>query len=135
MRHRVFIGYALCWALFSAVGVHAQNKENQTPANTLAATEFDVASHVDLPTAIAEQRKALSLQRDTVMATYEKQQKICWQKFAVNACLIEARRFRRQGLDPIQQQDLALNAQEREWRTEQRTIRLQGKQAPAKDTP
>ena len=116
--------------LLSAVGGHAQTQENPTPAPTTAATEPAESPQADLPAAIAAQRQALSVQREAIMASYEKQQRLCWQKFAVNACLIEARRMRRQGLDPIQQQELALNEQERAWRTEQRIIRLQGKQAP-----
>jgi hypothetical protein len=35
----------------------------------------------------------------------------------------------------LRQQELALNAQERLWRTEQRERRLQGKQTEGRDTP
>jgi hypothetical protein len=49
--------------------------------------------------------------------------------------LIETRRIRRQALDPLSQQDLVLNAQEREWRSAQREQRLLGKQPETPATP
>ncbi len=89
----------------------------------------------DLPEAITRQRQALAQQRNAIGQVEAAQQAVCWQKFAVNACLSEARRARRQALEPLRQQELALNAQERLWRTEQRERRLQNKQSDARDTP
>lgn len=85
-------------------------------------------SLVGEPEFIRVQREALASQRAEVMAVYEEDAKACWQKFAVNACLSDARKTRRTALEPLRQQDLLLNAQERQWRTEQRDVRLQGKQ-------
>lgn len=87
----------------------------------------------NLPEIIARKRDALSIQREAVMKVYEAQKKLCWQKFAVNPCLIDARRQRRQALHPLQEQELSLNAQERLWRTEQRSLRLQNKSPLPKD--
>ena len=89
----------------------------------------------ELPEAIARQRQVLAAQRSAIGQAQAQQQALCWQKFAVNACLNEARRVRRQALEPLRQQELALNAQERLWRTEQRERRLQGKQTEGRDTP
>jgi hypothetical protein len=75
------------------------------------------------------------MQRDAVLRADTKLQADCWQKFAVNACLIEARRVRRQALDPLTQRELVLNEQERLWKTEQREKRLQGKQFDNRDKP
>jgi hypothetical protein len=87
-----------------------------------------------LPEAITRQRQALAAQRIAIGQSEAAQQAVCWQKFAVNACLSEARRTRRQALEPLRQQELALNAQERLWRTEQRDKRLQDKQTEARET-
>lgn len=87
------------------------------------------------PEALALQRQALQLAREAILAAYAQQQSACWQKFAVNACLSEARRTRRQALEPIRQQELALNAQERAERTAAREQRLLDKQPDAKDLP
>lgn len=89
----------------------------------------------ELPEAITRQRQVLAAQRSAIGQAEAQQQAVCWQKFAVNACLSEARRARRQALEPLRQQELALNAQERLWRTEQREKRLQGKQADTRETP
>jgi hypothetical protein len=86
-----------------------------------------------VPEVIARQRDALSIERAAVMQAYEAQKKLCWQKFAVNPCLNDARRQRRQALHPLQEQELSLNAQERLWRTEQRNLRLQNKALEPKD--
>jgi len=84
---------------------------------------------------IAAQRAALDARRSQIMATYETRARACWQQFAVNACLFDARRARRAAIEPIQQEELRFNAQERDWRTEQRILRLEGKQAPGSATP
>lgn len=87
------------------------------------------------PERMARERQALAAQKAAILQVEAAQQVLCWQKFAVNACLIEARRARRQDLEPLRQQELALNAQERLWRTEQREQRLQGKQSGLERTP
>jgi hypothetical protein len=84
---------------------------------------------------ILRQRQALAAQRLAIAQAEEAQQAACWQKFAVNVCLSDARRARRQALEPLRQQELALNAQERMWRSEQREWRLQIKQSDTQDLP
>ena len=100
----------------------------------LSISGLGAQSLVGEPEFIRVQREELASQRAEVMAVYQEQAKACWQKFAVNACLSEARKTRRAALEPLRQEDLQLNAQERQWRTEQRDLRLQGKQA-AQPTP
>lgn len=92
-------------------------------------------SMVGEPEFIRVQREDIASQRAEVMAVYQEEARACWQKFAVNACLSDARQRRRAALEPLRQQDLLLNAQEREWRTEQRNVRLQGKQPENRSTP
>lgn len=84
---------------------------------------------------IAEKRQALSAQREAIALNFNSQQDACWQKFAVNACLIEVRRLRRQALDLLTPQELALNEQERLWRTLERDRRLLGKQPNDSGSP
>jgi len=76
---------------------------------------------------ISHQRALLSLQREQVTIQQDTQARACWQKFAVNDCLASVRKNKRAQLDPIRQKELALNAQERAWRTRQRDERLQNK--------
>jgi hypothetical protein len=89
----------------------------------------------EVPEVIAHQRQALALQRSAIVQAEQMQQAACWQKFAVNACLSDARLTRRQALIPLRQQELALNAQERSWRNEQRERRLQGKPSETRGAP
>jgi hypothetical protein len=105
------------------------------PPETRPSSQVKASKQDDLPEAITRQRQALVAQRSVIAQAEAAQQAVCWQKFAVNACLSEARSTRRQALEPLRQQELALNAQERLWRTEQRERRLQGKQTEGRDTP
>lgn len=107
-----------------------ESQEAKEPKEPKEAQEMDA-----VPAALAQQRQGLRAQREAILTTYAQQQVACWQKFAVNACLSEARRTRRQALEPIRQQELVLNAQERAWRTAEREERLQGKQPAPKDKP
>lgn len=95
---------------------------------TLTSTLLGAQSLVGEPEFIRLQREGIEQDRQVVMSAYELAAKACWQKFAVNACLSDARKTRRAALEPLRQQDLVLNTQERLWRTEQRDLRLQGKQ-------
>lgn len=87
------------------------------------------------PESVRLQREAIALQREAIQAEFQQTSKACWQKFAVNACLSDARSKQRKALEPLRQQDLLVNALERQWRTEQRDIRLEGKQNENRSTP
>lgn len=113
--------------------VHA---DDAVPGQTQVVEQAVAGGSADpVPERLAQERLALAVQRDAILQTYEKAMAACWQKFAVNACLVEARRARRQALDPLAQQELALNAQERAWRSEQRERRLQDKQPVHRAVP
>jgi hypothetical protein len=101
----------------------------------LSSTLLSAQSLVGEPEFIRVQREAIAQDRQVVLSAYELAAKACWQKFAVNACLIDARKARRAALEPLRQQDLVLNTQERLWRTEQRDLRLQGKQPDEPSQP
>ncbi|MBD8050983.1 hypothetical protein [Limnohabitans radicicola] len=81
----------------------------------------------DVPAEIRQQRDALAQERSRINQSHELQATACWQKFAVNDCLAAVRKSKRAQLDPIHQKELAINAQERAWRTRQRDERLQNK--------
>ncbi|PIT71780.1 hypothetical protein [Limnohabitans sp. G3-2] len=102
---------------------------------SLASPLLVAQSLVGVPEFIRVQREAIDQDRQAIMSTYEQAAKACWQKFAVNACLSDARQVRRAALEPLRQKDLVLNTQERLWRTEQRDLRLQGKQPENRGQP
>ena len=89
----------------------------------------------DIPGEIRQQRERLSQERSQINQAHELQAKACWQKFAVNDCLAAVRKSKRAQLDPIHQQELQLNAQERAWRTQQREQRLREKDERGADQP
>lgn len=112
MKHALWVG----WVAWASTGVFAQALWAE-------------------PETIRLQRQEIALQRDAVMASYQQNMTACWQKFAVNDCLRQARQLRRSALEPLHQQDLRLNEQERLWRAEQRTQRLESKQPENRATP
>jgi hypothetical protein len=92
----------------------------------LTAVQAQTAEGV--PEAIAKERAVLLARRHAIVAEFEQRSQACWQRFAVNDCISQARRVRRADLVPIRQAELALNEQERQWRTQQRNERVLGKQ-------
>lgn len=102
---------------------------------SLTSTLLGAQSLVGEPEFIRVQREAIAQDRQAVMSSYEQAAKGCWQKFAVNNCLSDARKERRAALEPLRQKDLVLNTQERLWRTEQRDLRLEGKQPENRSQP
>jgi hypothetical protein len=82
----------------------------------------------DVPQVLAKERASLALKRSAILAEFESRSQDCWQRFAVNDCIRQARRLRRADLEPIRRNELQLNEQERQWRSEQRDERLQNKQ-------
>lgn len=132
IRLSAWLGAGCLFAVL-CMPVHAQNPVSVNPQGVdKPDASLDVQA---LPERIAQERHRLSVQREAILQTYEKQMVACWEKFAVNACLLEARRARRKALDPLAQQELVLNAQERAWRSEQRDLRLQGKPPENRGTP
>jgi hypothetical protein len=138
---RVFLNgcCGLALSLLTGLGVQAQTDQTETLTAPIAHSERPMLNAQkplasapnpdEVPEAIARQRQVLAAQRSDIVQAEQKQQAACWQKFAVNGCLREARLARRQALAPLRQQELTLNAQERSWRNEQRERRLQVKQA------
>jgi hypothetical protein len=132
----------LTLALALTVDVQAQSSADaaQPLAPPTAASEQSAPiafapSPDEMSEDIDRKRKALALQRQTILQTEEAQLALCWQKFAVNACQTAARRERRQAIEPLRLQELALNAQERLLRTQQRELRLQSKQPAPERAP
>ena len=134
MMHRFAPLAVFAWMVGGLLGVSYAQSPAQSEV-TVPSESAPASEDLQVPAFIAQQRQALALQRDAIVRADQAQQLACWQKFAVNACLIESRRVRRQALVPLDQQELVLNAQERQWRTEQREKRLQGKQPDSRDKP
>ena len=109
---KTWIGCLLCWSAAAA-----------------AQTADDVPARID------KARAELSAQRQVILEAFEERSRACWQKFMVNNCIVAARRVRRADIEPIRQAELALNEQERQWRTEQREERLKNKQSESADKP
>jgi hypothetical protein len=131
----------LALSLLTGWGVQAQTGQTAQmadPVRPMLNAQEPLASEPnpdEVPEVIARQRQALEAQRSAIVQAEQMQQAACWQKFAVNACLSEARLVRRRALAPLRQQELALNAQERSWRNAQRERRLQGKPSEPRGAP
>ena len=140
MTRALMSGYCgLALSLLTGWGVQAQTVQTHTltvpmthPVSPMQNAQKPLApdpTQDEVPEVIARQRQALAAQRSAIVQAEQMQQAACWQKFAVNVCLSDARLTRRQALEPLRQQELALNEQERSWRNQQRERRLQLKQS------
>jgi len=88
----------------------------------------------ELPERISAERERLKREREGVEQANSERMRECWQRFAVNDCLRQVRRSRYTALDPIRDQELELNQQERVWRTQQRDERLQEKSSKVRSS-
>ncbi len=75
------------------------------------------------------QRARIAAERDVATQRYEATEKACWQRFAVNDCLRQARTERRAVLDRLRQQELAVNDLDRRRRADERLRQLERKQS------
>lgn len=98
---------------------------------SLAAAQSPVPMQDPTPRIVAE-RAQLQAERQNIEQTHQARNRECWQRFVVNACLSEVRRSRRAALDPIRARELALNVEERAWRTHLRDERLREKSEGAR---
>jgi hypothetical protein len=138
VRTTAFLVLSLLWAWGGQAQTAQDRPDRLTAPSASSAPQVNMTvapSPHEVPAAITRQRQTLAAQRDAILQAEASQQAECWQKFAVNACLSEVRRARRQALEPLREQELALNAQERAWRTAQREMRLQGKQGENRTAP
>lgn len=77
------------------------------------------------------ERARIASARQALAQGFEAAEKACWRRFAVNDCLRRARQAQRADLADLRQQELALNAHERQRKTDARLRGLQPPQAPA----
>ena len=75
------------------------------------------------------QRARIAAARGEATQRYEATEKACWQRFAVNDCLRQARTERRAVLDRLRQQELAVNDLDRRRRADERLRQLERKQS------
>lgn len=76
------------------------------------------------------ERVLVSVQRAEQEAIYQRQQQVCYQRFAVNDCLIQARRVRREVFDELRRRDVLLNELERQTQAIDELNRIQANLAP-----
>ena len=68
------------------------------------------------------QRARIASERGAATRHFEEAEQACWQRFAVNDCLQQARVQRRTALDRLRQQELAINDLERQRQADARRL-------------
>lgn len=81
--------------------------------------------------AMRQARERIAADRARVAEVLAGQERGCYQRFAVNDCLREARRQQREALAVLRREEIALNAEERRRREAERVQRLQAREAAA----
>lgn len=92
------------------------------------------ASSLETLTTIEAQRQLLVQDKKIIFDQFQTASKLCWQKFAVNDCLANARREKYQQLAPLDAREIELNARQRELKEFERQQRLSDK-ATGKGSP
>lgn len=81
------------------------------------------------PGAPAAARERISDSRRLIEADFAVQEKACYQRFAVNDCLLAARNHRREALAALRREEIALNDAERQRKAAERLQSLQERAA------
>ncbi|MGB3072464.1 MAG: hypothetical protein WBC18_28220 [Ottowia sp.] len=105
--------------------IAAQRAGDVEAARALAA---EAPSGDDLPQWLEAQRARITAGRAAAAQRFADQEKLCWKRFTVNACIREASDQRRATLDRLRQEELTLNDLERKRRTAGRLQDLDQKQ-------
>jgi hypothetical protein len=126
---------ALC-LLAAAAALSACSSAPPPPADLIAARTQPAAAAPPegqpLAPWLAAERERIESERQAAVQRFDAAERECWQRFAVNDCLNQARTTRRATLDHLRQEDLALNAVERQRRTAARQRELESKQGDIK---
>jgi hypothetical protein len=91
--------------------------------------------------ALLQQRAEIARARSAVMARKQEAEKACWQRFAVERCLGEARAAAREEDNALHERELRLNREERQEKANERLRAIERKQrekpapAPVTVTP
>ena len=126
-------GAILLFALLSACAYGPSLEERMTErraGDVEAAQALAAQAPVgdDLPQWLESQRERIAQGRTAAAQSFADQEKLCWKRFTVNACLREASSERRATLDRLRQEELTLNDLERKRRTGERLQQLEQKQ-------
>ncbi|WP_051237503.1 hypothetical protein [Ottowia thiooxydans] len=117
--------------LLGACGTpHHELVSAQRGIDTAAAQALVAGAPADehLPEWLASQRERLSAAREAATQRFADEEKACWHRFMVNACLRDATDARRAALDRLRQEELAVNDLERKRRAANRLRDLEQKQ-------
>jgi hypothetical protein len=90
----------------------------------------EVISNVVTPLDLVTERAQISAQRALQEALFLRQQDVCYQRFAVNGCLLEARRARRLVFDELRRRENLLNELDRQTQAIDALNRIQENLSP-----
>ncbi len=117
VSHRAVKWIAIFCIAFQAITVRAESLSS--PKN-----------EVDEQAQISQLRDQITLQRTQVQAAYLAEQQACYQRFSVNACLVEARDKRNTLVADLKRQDISLNYAERKRKAADKLRRTEEKTSP-----
>jgi hypothetical protein len=90
----------------------------------------ELVSNAVSPLDPASERQRISAQRAQQEALFLRQQDACYQRFAVNGCLLEARRARRTLFDELRRREILLNELDRQTQAIDALNRIQENLSP-----
>ena len=81
---------------------------------------------------VAQERSRITAERQAAEARYSQAEVACYQRFAVNDCINQAKAQRRQALADLRRQDITLNDEERRRRAADQRRRIDERSSPEK---
>lgn len=87
-------------------------------------------SRVNGPAAEAAERSRIAQERSAVHQRFEDESRACYQRFAVNDCLEQARSLRREQLGDLRRQEISLNDADRRRKAADAVRRAESRSNP-----
>ena len=132
---RLFACLSLCLLLAACASPSLHDERADERAADAAAAQALAASAPPVSEALdpwlQAQRARIETARADATQRFEADEKACWRRFAVNACVRAARADRRSVTDRLRQEELAVNEVERQRTSQARLRPLEEKQRSA----
>lgn len=124
MKRLLALAFSACCGVALAAGANAAPTapEPVVPDNVQSLPEAQFNAWVQ------RERDQIAEEKAAIEKRYHDAGFTCWQRFAVNDCLKDARRRRRAEMAPVTKTELAVNAAQRDYETRERLQEIQQKQ-------
>lgn len=123
--------WLMCWTGVVMAATHPVAAQGVPALSVTSASQADgESSPVNARAAEAAERSRIARERSAVHQRFEDESRACYQRFAVNDCLEQARSLRREQLGDLRRQEISLNDADRRRKAAEAVQRAESRSNP-----